>query len=92
MGELYNYFKDKYSKKSQTVEDILHRTKVKNALIEISEKLNSGDVLEIEVLPNDLVYIPVVIEEEPLKSTIQVEQITPSLFNIRLIDIDMGDF
>lgn len=90
MGEIYNYFKEKYSKNTEVSDDIMRKIKVKNTLIGLCEELKSGDVLTIEVPQSDLVYMPVVIDEEPLKSTVSIVQVDERLFEISLIEVEIG--
>lgn len=51
--------------------------------------MNPGEILEIEVLPDDLVYVPIVIGEEPLKSTISVVQVEPNIFRLKLLELEI---
>lgn len=90
MGELFDYFKQRYFKSSSETEDIMRRTKVKNALVVMQEELlKEGDVLTFEVLPRDLEHVLVVVGEDPLKSSVIVNQIAPSLFEMKLIEVSI---
>lgn len=88
MGELIDYFVQRYSKNTSESEDMMKKTRVKNTLSAMSETLlKPGDTLEFEVLPKDLPYVMLVVDEEPLKSTVTVEQVSESLFQMKLIEL-----
>lgn len=88
MGELLDYFAQRYSKNTSESEDMMRKTKVKNTLSAMSETLlGHGKILEFEVLPKDLPYVMMVIDEEPLKSSVIVEQVSESLFQMKFIEL-----
>lgn len=91
MGELLTYLTQKYSKNNAETEDIMRKTKIKNTIVSMCEGyLHEGDELIFEVLPKDLEYALPVFNEEPLKSTVEVSQISETLFSAKLIEIDLG--
>ncbi len=90
MGELYDFYKQKYSKSTTETEDIMRRTRVKNALVVMQEELlKEGDTLTFEVTPKDLEHVLIVVGEDPLKSAVSVAQISPTLFEMKLIEMDI---
>jgi hypothetical protein len=91
LGELSDYFVQKYSKRSSKSEDMMKKTKVKNAILSLCDTiLKPGDELIIEVLPKDLEYALLVFDEEPLKSTVTVYQISETLFSVKFIEMELG--
>lgn len=91
MGELLDYLKSKYSKTSNTSEDQLAKTRVRNTISDMcQEKLKEvGSILTFEVLPKDLAYAVIVIDEEPLKSKYVINQISKTLFQASLREVEI---
>lgn len=92
MGELYNYFKEKYSKKNNNeIKDMMNKQRVKNEIIkQCSEYLKEvGDEFTFEVIPSELQYVVEVITEEPLKSQFNITQISNSLFIASLKELEL---
>lgn len=91
MGELFEYFKNKYGKRVSNSEDQLGKTNVKNAISELCEEYlkDVGDVFTFEVLPKDLPYVVTVIDEEPLKSKYVINQISKTLFEAVLKEVEI---
>lgn len=92
MGELLDFLKKKYKgKMSYDSEDVLPRTVVKNTIVSIcDDKLkNVGDILTFEVLDKDLAFAVSVIEEEPLASRYDIVQVSRSLFQASLKEVDL---
>lgn len=92
MNELFDYFKEKYSKtneKNNTLEQ-MKRQKVKNALSSICDEYleEAGQILKFEVSPKDLPYVIIVMDEEPLKSLYDIVQVSETLFEACLKEID----
>ncbi len=92
MGELMEYFKNKYYKKNvSSSEDNMNKTNVKNTISELCEEYlkDVGDVFTFEVLPKDLPYVVAVIDEEPLKSKYIINQISKTLFEAMLKEVEI---
>lgn len=91
MGELLDYFKSKYGKNTSTSEDQMNKVNVKNTIAELCEEhlTDIGDVFVFEVLPKDLPYVVTVIDEEPLKSKYIINQISKTLFEAMLKEVDI---
>lgn len=91
MGELIDYFKNKYKKNVSNSEDQMNKTTVKNTIAELCEKYleNVGDVFTFEVLPKDLPYVVTVIDEEPLKSKYIINQISKTMFEAMLRELEI---
>lgn len=92
MGELMDYFKNKYYKKNvSNSEDNMNKTNVKNTISELCEEYlkDVGDVFTFEVLPKDLPYVVAVIDEEPLKSKYVINQINKTLFEAMLKEVEI---
>lgn len=93
MGELLDYFVNKYKKDTSASKDLLERSIVKNAVMHVCEEnlKEAGEVLTFEVLPNALPHMVLVIDEEPLKSIYDIVQVSPTLFEASLKEIDIGE-
>lgn len=92
MGELLDYFKNRYgNKKNNVSEDKVSKTEVKNAISNLcDEYLEDADyILEFEVLPHELPYAVVVIDEEPLKSRYVINQISKTMFQATLRKVEL---
>lgn len=91
MGELTEYFKQKYSKNDSKSDDQLIRTSVKNKISDLCEEYlkDAEDTFEFEVLQKELPYAVSVIYEEPLKTKYEINQIDKSLFVAKLREIEL---
>ena len=91
MGELFDYFAGKYKKKSLYSEDQMAKTLVKNTISNLCEEylVNIGDVFTFEVLPRDLSYAVMVIQEEPLRSKYNINQVSKSMFQASLKEVEI---
>ena len=90
MGELFDYMKERYSKNTSESMDMMRRTQVKNKINALCNKyLHDDETLIFEVLPKDLPYAVMVFDEEPLKSTVQITQLSKSLFSAKLIEFNL---
>ncbi|MGV3076275.1 hypothetical protein ACEE21_14415 [Clostridium baratii] len=91
MGELLEYFKSKYKKNASSSEDQMIKTNVKNTISDLCEEHleDIGDVFQFEVLPKDLPYVVTVIDEEPLKSKYIINQISKTLFEAILREVEI---
>lgn len=87
-----DYFKEKYSKTSEknTTLEQMKRQKVKNALSTLCDEylVDAGQVLKFEVTPKDLPYLIVIIDEEPIKSMYDIIQVSETLFEASLKELD----
>lgn len=91
MGELFDYFKNKYKKNVSNSEDQMNKTNVRNTIADLcdSHLEDVGDVFKFEVLPKDLPYVVSVIDEEPLKSKYIINQISKTLFEAMLREVEI---
>lgn len=91
MGEILNYFKEKYSKNNSETEDMFRKSTVKNSICSICDTYLTevGVELEFEVLPRALPFAVSVLEEEPLKSKFVIEQVSKTIFNAKLREIEI---
>ena len=91
MGELTEYFKERYGKKQSITQDKITKTSVKNTIAELCEKYleDANYVFTFEVDPRMLEYAVMVIDEEPLKSKYIITQISKTLFQAELIELDI---
>ena len=66
MGDLSQYFKERYSKNTSDTKDIMTRQRVKNAIVNICEEnlRESGDTLVFEALSRELPYVVSVVTDE----------------------------
>lgn len=92
-NELFDYLKDKYFKsndRTATVE-MQRRQCVKNDISSLCEKyLNgAGQVLKFEVSVSDLPHVIAVIDEEPLKSMYNIVQVSQTLFEVSLKELEL---
>lgn len=92
-NELFDYFKEKYSKgdKNETL-DQMNRQRVKNTISKLCKEYlkQAGQAFTFEVSPKDLPYAIVAIEEEPLKSMYNIVQTSETLFVASLKEISFG--
>lgn len=91
MGELMDYFKSKYRKNTSSSEDSMNKTSVKNTISDLCDEYlkDVGDVFKFEVLPKDLPYVVTVIDEEPLKSKYIINQISKTMFEAILREVEI---
>lgn len=92
MGELLDYLKNRYIKKNASnSNDQMSKTIVKNTISELCEEYlkDVGDVLKFEVLSKDLPYVVSVIDEEPLKSKYVINQVSKTLFEAVLREVEI---
>lgn len=91
MSDFSELLAEKFKKNSRdTTVDLVKKSKVKNSIMTlIKEHLKSGDELIFEVSMDDLPYVIMSVDEEPIKSLVTVEQISEVLFKIRLIDVEL---
>lgn len=91
MGELWEYFKNRYKKNISNSEDQMNKTTVKNTIAELCDEYlkDVGDVFKFEVLPKDLPYVVTVINEEPLKSKYIINQISKTMFEAILREVEL---
>lgn len=89
MGELLNYFSEKFKKQTPYSEDQMAKTLVSNTIMDLCDEYLTeiGDVFTFEVLPKDLTYAVMVIQEEPLKSKYDIMQSGKSLFRASIKEV-----
>ena len=91
MGELTDYFLERFKKSDSETKDKMNKQKVKNAISSICEQylLDADDVLEFEVSNKDLPYAVEVIYEEPIRSKYVINQISATMFSAVLKEIEL---
>lgn len=91
MGELTEYFKSRYTKEKNYSEDQILKTRIKNTISDLcQENLKEvGSIFTFEVLPKDLSYAIMVIDEEPIKSKYDIVQVSKTLFQAMLREVDI---
>jgi hypothetical protein len=92
-SELFDYIKEKYSKsgeKSATLEQ-MSRQRVKNTISNLCKKYlqEAGQVFTFEVTRKDLPYAIIAIDEEPLKSMYNIQQISETIFQVSLKELEL---
>ena len=95
MGELLDYFRDKYSKagNKSAMQDSIAKQRIKNSISSVCEKYlhNAGDHFTFEVSDKDLPYALAVIDEEPLRSRYDIIQTGANLLCASLKEIKVED-
>lgn len=92
MGELLDYFKEKYSSSDKNKsKGLMEKQRVRTAIEGVCEKYlkDTGDTFVFEVSPKDLPYAVMVIAEEPLISKYSIVQISESMFSSQLKTLDI---
>lgn len=92
MGELFDYFKDKYSKQDKSAtQDMMEHSKIKNAVCDACDAhlKVAGEEFQFEVSSKALPHVVSVILEEPLRSKYDIVQISPTMFSARLKEIEL---
>lgn len=90
MGELMEYFKERYMKSSNnSTKDLMQKQKVKNAVLKLCDEYikDSDDIFTFEIVPSDLQYAAEIVDEEPLRSKYQIVQISDTLFTAKLREL-----
>lgn len=92
-SELFDYLKHHYSKgdeKRETLEQ-MNRQRVKNVISSLCERYltESGQVFCFEVASKDLSAAIIVVDEEPLKSMYNITQVSETLFQASLKELDI---
>lgn len=95
MGELKDYFKDKYSRSGNksVMQDSMAKQRIKNSIVSVCEKYlhEAGAQFTFEVTDRDLPYALAVIDEEPLRSRYNIIQTGSNLLCASLKEIDVED-
>lgn len=95
MGELLDYFKDKYSKSSSktAIQDSMAKQRMKNNIVSVCEQylVSAGDQLTFEVSDKDLPYALAVISDDPLRSRYNIIQVGANLLCASLKEITAED-
>lgn len=95
MGELLDYFKEKYSKAGSrsAMQDSIAKQRIKNSIVTVCEKYltEAGAQFTFEVSDKDLPYALAVIDEEPLRSRYNIIQTGANLLCASLKEITIED-
>ena len=91
MEEVIIYFKNKFAKNTNTSDDQMKKTTVKNTISDLCEAnlKNVGDIFTFEVVPKYLPYVVTVIDEEPLNTKYVISQVSKTLFEVVLKEIEI---
>lgn len=93
MGSLFNTIRDRYSKSGEknVVLEQMARQKIKNRISALCEEYleEAGQVFTFEVAEKDLSNTIAVLDEEPLRSMYDIIQVSESLFEVRLKELDI---
>lgn len=93
MSEFTEALKDKYTKqRNSEIADKMAKQRVKVSILTLCDTYikQSGDVLIFECSKNDLQYVVVAINEDPLKSKYVIQQLSETLFSSRLVELDLS--
>lgn len=90
MNEIISLLKKKYSKPKQNTDLVRQMgiaTKIDNMCTKYLQ--SSGDIFRFEVLGDDLAYAIIVIDDEPLVNKFVINQISETIFEARLRQIQL---
>lgn len=93
MSEFTEALKAKYTKqRNSEIADKMAKQRVKVSILTLCDTYikQSGDVLIFECSKNDLQYVVVAINEDPLKSKYVIQQLSETLFSSRLVELDLS--
>lgn len=93
MSEFTEALKSKYTKqRNSEIADMMAKQRVKVGILTLCDTYikNSGDVLIFECNKNDLQYVVVAINEDPLKSKYVIQQMSETLFSASLVELEVG--
>lgn len=93
MSEFTEALKLKYTKqKNSEIADMMAKQRVKVSILTLCDTYikQAGDILVFECNRNDLQYIVVAINEDPLKSKYFIQQISETLFSASLVELDLN--
>ena len=92
MREVWEIIKERYFSFGKSVSsNLLERVKVRNALLKLCEEYlhNSDDVLVFEVMASSLPFAVAVINDEIIASQYQIVQISETLFEARMVVLEV---
>lgn len=92
MSEFSEAIKQRYFKpKNAEVQDKMNKQRVKTTILALCEKYihEAGEVLTFECGAKELQYVVEVVNEEPLKSKYNIFQISETLFEVSLVEIEL---
>ena len=93
MSEFSEALKQKYTKPRNTeIVDRMNKQRVKGTILAQCEKhlQEVGDRFTFESLKGELQYVVEAINEEPLKSRYVITQVSETLFEASLVEVDLG--
>lgn len=93
MGEFTEAFKKKYARqRNSEIADKIAKQRVKVSILNLCDTYikQYGDVLVFECTKNDLQYVVVAVNEDPLKSKYFIQQLSETLFSARFVELDLG--
>lgn len=93
MSEFTEALKMKYTKpKNSEIADKMAKQRVKVSILTLCDTYikQSGDNLIFECSKNDLQYVVVAINEDPLKSKYFIQQLSETLFSASLVELDLS--
>ena len=92
MSEFSDAIKQRYFKpKNLEIQDKMNKQRVKTTILTLCEEhiKEAGDVLIFESGARELQYVVEAINEEPLKSKYNILQISETLFQSSLVEIEL---
>lgn len=91
MQELLEYLKERYGKKQSLSQGMITKTSVRNSISKICEKYleDANYILVFEIDPKMLEYGVMVMDEEPLKTKYVFTQISKTLFQAELREVEI---
>ena len=93
MSEFTEALKSRYTKqRNSEIADMMAKQRVKVSIITLCDTYikQSGDSLVFECSKNDLQYVVVAINEDPLKSKYIIQQVAETLFIASLVELDLS--
>ena len=92
MGEFSEAIKSKYMRqRNSEIADKMAKQRVKVSILTLCDTYvkQAGDQLVFECGKNDLQYVVIAINEDPLKSKYNIQQVSETLFIASLVEIEI---
>lgn len=90
MGEFSEALKNRYSRrKNSEIVEMMNKQRVKIAILTLCDKYiqDAGDTLTFESSKNNLQYVVTAINEDPLVTKYNIQQISETLFQACLVEL-----
>lgn len=92
MSEFSEALKTRYSKqKNSEIADKMNKQRVKVSILTLCDTYikDVGEALIFECNKNDLQYVVVAINEDPLQTKYNIQQISETLFHASLVELEI---